>query len=146
MLLCINSNPFLHNHMGVVVLHVFPSCWKLLAFEQIQLDAYCTVVWRRFEATFKLWPVIPIFERNEMTECPRKPRQPTSVGITYHYPNLFHTVGTQCLVVVFLPLVCFLPVFFLGDSQFYEEDTLLWIRPCYNARSLFCLNNVNWKL
>ena len=39
--------------------------------------------WRRFEATFKLRPVIPIFERNEMTECPRKLRQPTSIGITW---------------------------------------------------------------
>ena len=28
--------------------------------------------------------MIPIFERNEMTECPRKPRQLTSIGITWH--------------------------------------------------------------
>ena len=41
---------------------------NFLAFDQIQLDAYRAVVWRRFEATFKLRPVIPIFERNEMTE------------------------------------------------------------------------------
>ena len=27
--------------------------------------------------------MIPIFERNEMTECPIKPRQPTSIGITF---------------------------------------------------------------
>ena len=51
---------------------------------QIQLDAYCAVVWRWFEATFKLWPVIPIYERNEMIECPRKPQQPTSIGNTWH--------------------------------------------------------------
>ena len=57
---------------------------NFLAFDQIQLDAYRAVVWRRFEATFKLRPVIPIFERNEMTECPIKPRQPTSIGITWH--------------------------------------------------------------
>ena len=62
------------------------------------------------------------------------------------YPTLFHAVGTQSLVAVFLLLVCFLPVFFPGDSQFYEEDTLLWIGPCYNVWLLFCLNNVNWKL
>ena len=62
------------------------------------------------------------------------------------YPTFFHAVGTECLVAVFLPLVCFLPIFFPGDSQFYEEDTLLWIGPCYNVRPLFCLNNVNWKL
>ena len=46
---------------------------NFLAFDQIQLDAHCAVVWRRFEATFKQRPVIHIFERNEMTECPRKP-------------------------------------------------------------------------
>ena len=56
---------------------------NFLAFDQIQLDTYCAVVWRRFGATFKLRPVIPIFERNEMTECPRKPQQPTSIGITW---------------------------------------------------------------
>ena len=133
----------------MVIPHAFHTCWKLLAFDQIQLDAYCTMVWRRFEETFKLWPVITIFERKEMTECPIKPRQPTSIGITWHiqpFPRSRHAVGTQCLVSVFLPLVCFLPVFFTGDSQFYEEDTLLWIGPPYNVWPLFCLNNVNWKL
>ena len=67
MLLRVYSNRFLRNDTGMVVPRVFPSCWKLLAFDQIQLDAYCAAVWRRFEATFKLRPVIPIFERNEMT-------------------------------------------------------------------------------
>ena len=84
MLLRVYSNRFLCNHTGIVVPRVFPSCWKLLTFDQIQLDAYCAAVWRRFEATFKLRPVIPIFKRNEMTEFPRKPRQPTSIGITMH--------------------------------------------------------------
>ena len=45
------------------------------------------------------------------------------------YPTLFHAVGTQCLAAVFLLLVCFLPVFFPGESQFYEEDTPIWIGP-----------------
>ena len=36
---------------------------NFLAFDQIQLDPYRAVFWRRFEATFKLRPVIPIFER-----------------------------------------------------------------------------------
>ena len=31
---------------------------KLLAFDQIQLYAYCGMLWRRFEASFKLRPVI----------------------------------------------------------------------------------------
>ena len=85
MLLHIYSNRFLMlcNHTGMVVPRGFHSCCKLLAFDQIQLDAYCAVVWRRFEATFKLRPVIPIFERNEMTECPWK-TQLTSRGITWH--------------------------------------------------------------
>ena len=34
---------------------------NFLAFDHMQLDAYRPVVWRRFEATFKLRPVIPIF-------------------------------------------------------------------------------------
>ena len=44
MLLRVYSNRFLHNHTGKVVPRVFPSCWKLLAFDQIQLDAYCAAV------------------------------------------------------------------------------------------------------
>ena len=84
MLLRFYSNRFLRNHTGMVVPRVFPSCWKLLAFDQIQLDAYCAAVWRRFEVTFKLRPVIPIFERNEITQCLRKPRQPTSIEIPWH--------------------------------------------------------------
>ena len=79
-----NSFLMLRNHTGMVVPHAFHSCWRLFSFDQIQLDAYCAVVWRQFEATFKLWPVIPIFERNEMTGCLRKPWQPTSIGITWH--------------------------------------------------------------
>ena len=69
MLLRVYSDRFLmlRNDTGTVVPRAFHSCWKLLAFDQIQFDAYFAVVWRRFEATFKLWPVIPIFERNEMT-------------------------------------------------------------------------------
>ena len=90
MLLPVYSNRFLRNHTRKVVPRVFPSCWKLLAFDQIQLDAYWAEVFRRFEATFKLRPVIPIFKRNEMTECPRKPRQPISIGITWHI-QLFST-------------------------------------------------------
>ena len=39
---------------------------NFLAFDQIQLDAYRAVFWRRFEATFKLRPVIPIFENRNI--------------------------------------------------------------------------------
>ena len=81
---CSNRFLMLRNHMAMVVPREFHSCWRLFALDQIQLDTYCTVVWRWFEAIFKRQPVIPILERNEMTECPRKPRQPTSIGITRH--------------------------------------------------------------
>ena len=86
MSLCACSNRFLllHNHIGMMILYAFHSCWRLFALNQIQLDAYCTVVWRWYEATFKLQPVIAIFERNKMTECPKKPQQPISIGITWH--------------------------------------------------------------
>ena len=93
MLLRVYSKRFLRKHTGMEVPHVFPSCWKLLAFDQIQLDAYCAAVWSRFEATFKLRSVITIFERNEMTECPRKP-QPTNLNRNHMaYPTLFHAVS-----------------------------------------------------
>ena len=127
----------LRNHMRIVILRTFHSCWRLFTLDQIRLDAHCTVVWRWYTATFKLWLVIPNFERNEMIECPRKPRQLTSIGITWHiqpfFPRSRHAVCTQCLLLVFLPLLCLLPAFFLGDSQFYVEETLLWIGPRYNV-------------
>ena len=72
-----------------------------------------------------------------MTECPRNHN--TNFNRNHMaYPTLFHAVGTQCLISAFLPFVCLFPVFFPGDSQFYEEDTLLWIRPRYNVWLLFC--------
>ena len=60
MLLPVYSNRFLRNHTGMVVPRVFTSCWKFLAFDQIQLDAYCAAVWRRFEATFNIYIYIYI--------------------------------------------------------------------------------------
>ena len=137
----------LRNHTGMVVPRAFHSCRKLLAFDQIQLDAYCAVVWRRSEATFKLRAGIPIFERNETTT--------TNLNMNHvAYPTFFHAVGNHMAYPTFfhavshsgfLPLVCFLPVFFPGDSQFYEAS-LLWIGPRYNVCPVFCLNNVNWEL
>ena len=100
------SNRFLRNHTEKVVPRVFPSCWKLLAFDRIQLDACCATLWRRFEATLKLRPMIPIFERNEITECPRKPRQPTSVGITWHIQP-FSTKSARSVSYLFF-FLCFL--------------------------------------
>ena len=96
MLLRVYSNRFLRYHTGMVVPRVFRSFWKLLAFDKIQLDAYCAAVWRRFEATFKLWPVIPICERNEMTECPtnhdNQPQQ-ESHGISNPFPSSRYAVS-----------------------------------------------------
>ena len=59
------SNCFLmlRNHTGMVILRAFHTCWKLFALDQIQLDEFCTVVWRLYEASFKLQPVIPVFEK-----------------------------------------------------------------------------------
>ena len=56
------SNRFLmlRNHTGMVIPRAFHSCWRLFALDQIQLDTHCAVVWRRYEVTFKLRPVIPI--------------------------------------------------------------------------------------
>ena len=116
----------LRNHTGIVILRSFHSCWRLFALDQIQLDAYCTVVWRRYEATFKQQPVIPIFERNEMTECPRKTMTTNVNRIHKAYPTLFYTVGTQCLVSVFLPLVCLLLGFFFQGTVYSMRRTLFF--------------------
>ena len=118
MLLRVYSNCFLmsRNNMGMVVLRAFHSCWKLPTFDKIQLDAYCAVVWRRFEATFKLRPVIPIFERNEMAECPWKPRQPTSIGITWHIQP-FSTQSARSVSYRFFFCSC-------ASSRFSSQGTV----------------------
>ena len=127
----------------MVVPRAFHSCWKLLTFDQIQLDACCPRVWRRFESTFKLQPVIPIFERNVMTEYPRKPRQPTSIGITWHIQP-FSTQSARSVSYQFFPLVCFLPVFFPERRTVFESDHAtisghfsVWIMWTGNCRDVF---------
>ena len=110
----------LHEHTGMVILHAFHSCWRLFAFEQIQLDAYFTMVWRWYAATFKLWPVILIFERNEMTECPRKPWQTTSIVITWHIQP-FSTQSTCSVSYQFFFCSC-------ASSQFSSQETVNSIR------------------
>ena len=142
MLLHVYSNRFLCNHTGKVVPHVFPLCWKLSHFRpnptwcishrglktiwgNFQTAASDSYFWKKWNDWVSYKTITINLNRNHMA-----------------YPTLFHAVGTQCLVAVLLPRVCFFPVFFSGDSQFYEEDTLLWIGPCYNVRPLFCLNNV----
>ena len=100
----------------MVVTRAFHLCWRLFAFDQIQLDAYCAVVWRRFEATFKMRTVIPIFERNKMTECPRKPRQPASIGITWH-TQLFSTQSARSVSYRFFFRSC-------ASSGFSSQGTV----------------------
>ena len=129
---------------GMVVLRVFPSCWKLHAFNQIQLEAYCAMVWRWFEAIFKLRPVISIFERNEMTECPRKPQQPASKGISWHIQP-FSTQSARSVSYQFFFHSCASSWFSSQRTVNSMRRTLLWIGPGYNVRMLFYLNNVNWK-
>ena len=113
---CSNHFLMLCNHMGMVVPHVFHSCWRLFTLDQIQLDKYCTVVWRWYEATFKLRPLIPIFERNKMNECPRKPWQPTSIGITWHSQPF--SMQSACNVLYqFFFCLC-------GSSRFSSQGTV----------------------
>ena len=146
MLLRVYSNRFLRNHTGKVVPRVFSSCWKLLAFRPnptwCMLRRGLKTIWGNFQTVASDSDFLE--KRNDWVS---KKTTTTNLNSNHMaYPTLFHTVGTQCLVSVFLLLVCFLSVFFPGDSQFYDEDTLLWIGPCYNVRPLFCLNDVNWKL
>ena len=106
----------LHNYTAIVILHAFHSCWRLFALDQIQLDAYCTVIWRQYVATFKLWPVILIFERNEMTEYPRKPWQPTLIGITW-YIQPFSTQSARSVLYRFFFCSC-------ATSRFSSQGTV----------------------
>ena len=63
------------------------------------------------------------------------------------YPTLFHTVSTQCLAVVFLPLVCFLPVFSQGTvnsmrrTLFFESDHAT-MSGCF---SVWIMWTENWR-
>ena len=106
---------------------------------------YIELVWRRYEATFKLRSVIPLFEINEMTEYPRKRRQPTSIGITWHI-QVFSTQSTRRVLYRFSLHSC-------ASSRFSSQGTvnsirriLFWIGPCYHVWPLFCLNDVNWNM
>ena len=113
------------NHTEMVVPRAFHSCWKLLAFDQIQLDACYTVVWRQFEATFKLRLVIPIFERKEMTDCPRKPQRPTSIRIPWHIPP-FSTQSARSVSYRLFSRSC-------ASSWFSSQGTVNSMR-----RTIFC--------
>ena len=120
---CSNCLLMSRNNTGMVISHAFHSCWRLFALDQIQFDAYCTVVWRRCEGTFKLLPVIPIFERNEMTESPRKPRQPTSIGITWHI-QLFSAQSARNRHAV--SRIGFSSVRVLPPGFLSREQSILW--------------------
>ena len=100
----------------MVVPREFHSCWKHLAFDQIKLDTCCAMVWRLFKTAFKLRPVIPILERNEMTECPRKPRQPTLIGITWHIQH-FSTQSARSILYWFFFRSC-------ASSRFSSPGTI----------------------
>ena len=118
MLLCVYRNRFLRNHTGKVIPRVLPSCWKLSRFRpnptwcisrrglktirgNFQTAASDSYFWKKRNDWMSYKTTTTNLNRNHMA-----------------YPTLFHAVGTQCLVAVFLPLVCFLPVFFPRDSQY----------------------------
>ena len=109
----------------VTIFYVFPSCWKLSRFRPNPtwciLHRSLKTIWGNFQTAASdsyFWK-----KRNDWASYKT---MTTNLNKNHMiYPTLFHAVDTQCLVAVFLPLMCFLPVFFAGDSQFYEEDTLL---------------------
>ena len=128
MLLRVYSNRFLRNHTGKVIPRVLPSCWKLSRFQpnptwciscrglktiqgNFQTAASDSYFWKKRNDWMSYKTTTTNLNRNHMA-----------------YPTLFHAVGTQCLVAVFLPLVCFLPVFFQGTvnsmrrTLFFESD------------------------
>ena len=64
----------------------------------------------------QLSTVVPIFERNLMTECPRKPWQPTSIGITWHIQP-FSTQSARRISYWFFFHLC-------ASSQFSYQRTV----------------------
>ena len=128
MLLRVYNNLFLRNHTGKVVPRVLPSCWKLSRFRPN--PTWCTsrrglkTIWGNFQTAASdsyFWK-----KRNDWVSY-----KTTTTNLNRNhmaYLTLFHAVGTQCLVAVFLPLVCFLPVFFpwtfssMRRTLFFELD------------------------
>ena len=145
---CSNRFLMLRKYTGMVIPRAFHSCWRLFARNQIHLDAYCTVVWRWYEAIFKLQPVIPVFKRSEMTECPRKPRQPTSIGIIW-YIQPFSTQSARSVSYQFLFRSCasfwfssqgsvnsMRTLFFESDHATMSSRFSVWIRGTGNCRDV----------
>ena len=119
MLLSVYSNRFLRK----VVPRVLPSCWKLSRFWPN--PTWCIsrrglkTIWGNFQTAASdscFWN-----KRNDWvsykTITTNLNKNPMA------YPTLFHTVGTQCLVAVFLPLVCFLPIY----KQDLALNNLQWL-------------------
>ena len=69
---------------------------------------------------FKLRPVIPTFIKNEMTECSRKQRQPTSIGITWHIQP-FSMQSARSFSYQFFFHSCV-------SSRFYSQGTVNCLR------------------
>ena len=83
----------------MMILRAFHSCWRLFTLDRVHLDAYCT------QTTFKLRPVMPTLERNEMTECPRKSLLPTLIRITWHI-HPFSTLSARSVSYRFFFHLC----------------------------------------
>ena len=111
MLLLVYSYRFLRNPTGKVFPRIFPSCWKLSRFRPN--PTWCIsrrglkTIWGNFKTAANdsyFWK-----KRNDWVS-----NKTTTTNLSRNhmaYPTLFHAVGTQCLVAVFLPLVCSPPGF-----------------------------------
>ena len=143
MLLCVYSNRFLYNYTGKVVPCVFPSCRKLSRFRPN--PTWCILrrglktIWGNFQTATSdsnFWK-----KRNDWVSY-----KTTTTNLNRNhmaYPTLFHAVGMQYLVAVFLPLVCFLRFSSQGTvnsmrrTLFFESDHatmsghMMWVW-CYN--------------
>ena len=93
----------LRNHTGMVILHEFHTCWRLFALDQIQLDAYFTVVWRRYEATFNLYVCVYIY--------------------IYIYIYIY-TCGYLCIYIYMCVCVCV----YIYIYKYINTHTVVWRR------------------
>ena len=135
---CSNRFLMLHNRTRMVIPCFISFMLKTFFLSsKSNLMHFCTLVWRWYFGNFQTVSSNSYFWKKQKWVFLEKPCQPISIGITLLIQPFF-TVGiaVYCIGFFFLFVSLHL-VFFLGNSQFYEEDTLLWIRPCYNVWPLF---------
>ena len=123
---CSNCFLKLRNRTGMVIPYAFHTCWRLFALDQIQVDAYCIMVWRLYEATFKLCILTPIFKETKWLSVLE------NHGITNPFPH--STLSHFYFSFAWMPHPGFLP----------RGQSILWGGHTLNCTTLLCLVTLVW--